>query len=334
MKSNNLVRSTLVIFVKAAVWGIVIVTVLSSITKEVDQAVIVPTATQTVIPNALILTPTVTPIPPSPTPSPPATFTPLVVTPLSPVNTPPPPPPSPTPNVMATPARYTYRIVNTYPHDRNAWTQGLILIDGTMYEGTGLYGRSTLRRVNLETGEVLQNHAVSLQFFGEGITIFDDKIIQLTWKANTGFIYDKDSFAVEQVFSYPTEGWGITHDGERLIMSDGTSTLYFWNPETLAEIGRVQVYDNNGPVVKLNELEYINGEVYANIWQTNLIARIDPETGQVLGWIRLDGLLNAEDLNQPVGVLNGIAYDAENDRLFITGKLWPKLFEIELILQE
>jgi len=235
---------------------------------------------------------------------------------------------------MVTPARYTYRVINTYPHDRSAYTQGLIFLEGILYEGTGRYGQSTLRRVKLGTGGVLQNHALSQQFFGEGITIFGDKIIQLTWKANTGFIYDKDSFELERVFSYPTEGWGITHDGERLIISDGTANLYFWNPETLAEIGRVQVYDDLGPVVRLNELEYIKGEVYANIWQTNRIARIDPDTGQVLGWIQLDGLLTVADISQPVDVLNGIAYDAENDRLFITGKWWPKLFEIELILQE
>ena len=152
--------------------------------------------------------------------------------------------------------------------------------------------------------------------------------------ANGGFVYDKDSFEPQQVFNYPTEGWGITHDGQRLIMSDGSATLYFWEPETLEEIGRIEVYDDNGPVLRLNELEYIQGEIYANIWQTNRIARIDPQTGRVIGWIELAGLLSPEDLSQPVNVLNGIAYDAQNDRLFVTGKLWPKLFEIELISPE
>ncbi|MBN1219661.1 MAG: glutaminyl-peptide cyclotransferase [Anaerolineae bacterium] len=270
-----------------------------------------------------------------------------LVTPLSPSATPDPvvTPPTPsliikspvsTPTLLPIPAPgkpvdYTYKIINTYPHDRNAFTQGLIFMDGVLYEGTGLYGRSSLRRVDLETGQVLQSLSLPPQFFGEGITLFGNQIIQLTWKANTGFVYDKDSFALKKSFGYPTQGWGITHDGARLIMSDGTANLYFWDPETLAEIGRVAVYDNNGPVVRLNELEYINGEVYANVWQTNLIARIDPTTGRVLGWIRLDGLLTTEDLSEPVDVLNGIAYDAENKRLFVTGKLWPKLFEIELV---
>jgi len=182
----------------------------------------------------------------------------------------------------------------------------------------------------LETGKVLQLYALPPQFFGEGVTVYGDEIIQLTWQSNTGFVYDKDSFKLLQTFNYPTEGWGITHDGERLIMSDGTSTLRFWDPQTYVEIGRIKVYDDDGPVVRLNELEYIQGEIYANVWQTNRIARIDPNTGQVTGWIDLAGL-SPQDSSQPVDVLNGIAYDAENDRLFVTGKLWPKLFEIKLI---
>jgi glutamine cyclotransferase len=269
-------------------------------------------------------------LPPSPIPNPAATPSPTSLIGGSPVSTPMPLPAHPPDK----PASYTYRVINTYPHDRNAFAQGLIFSDGILYEGTGLYGRSSLRRVDLETGQVLQFLPLPPQFFGEGITLFGNQIIQLTWKANTGFVYDKDSFELEKSFGYPTEGWGITHDGERLIMSDGTANLYFWDPETFAEIGRVEVYDNNGPVVRLNELEYINGEVYANVWQTNLIARIDPATGRVLGWIRLDGLLTAEDLSEPVDVLNGIAYDAENDRLFVTGKFWPKLFEIEVAPEE
>jgi len=229
---------------------------------------------------------------------------------------------------------YTYTIVNTYPHDRDAFTQGLVFIDGIFYEGTGLYGRSSLRAVTLDDGEVTRILYLSPTLFGEGITVFGDKIIQLTWKSGQGFVYNKDNFELLREFTYPTEGWGITHDGERLIMSDGSNTLYFWNPETLEEIGRVEVFDETGPVTRLNELEYINGEVFANVWQTHRIARIDPDTGQVVGWIILPGLLPAEDRSEPVDVLNGIAYDAENNRLFVTGKLWPKIFEIKLVLQE
>jgi glutamine cyclotransferase len=226
---------------------------------------------------------------------------------------------------------YSYNVVNTYPHDRSAFTQGLVFEDGVLYEGTGLNGRSTLRRVELETGEVLQIRELPAQFFGEGVTVYGNDIIQLTWRSHVGFVYDRDSFELLQEFNYSTQGWGITHDGERLIMSDGTATLYFLDPETFEEIGRVGVYDNDGSVNRLNELEYVQGEIYANVWQTNCIARIDPQTGQVVGWIELKGLLTPEDRGEPVDVLNGIAYDAENARLFVTGKLWPKLFEIELV---
>ena len=226
---------------------------------------------------------------------------------------------------------YTCKVVNTYPHDRNAFTQGLIFENGVLYEGTGLRGHSTLRRVELETGDILQISELPSQFFGEGVTIYGDKLIQLTWRSNIGFVYDKGSFGLLREFNYPTEGWGITYDGERLIMSDGTSTLHFLDPETFEEIDRIKVYDGDAPVVRLNELEYIQGEIYANVWQTDRIVRIAPESGQVLGWIDLKGLLSSEDHDKPVDVLNGIAYDAKNDRLFVTGKLWPKLFEIELI---
>ncbi|MDM8529971.1 glutaminyl-peptide cyclotransferase [Anaerolineales bacterium HSG25] len=229
------------------------------------------------------------------------------------------------------PPVYTYTIVNTYPHDPNAFTQGLVYLDGIFYEGTGLRGRSSLRKVVPETGEVLQQINLADQYFGEGIVVWQDKIVQLTWESGTGFVYDKESFERQQSFTYPTEGWGITHDGERLIMSDGTANLYFWNPDTLDELGRVEVHDQHGPVVRLNELEYINGEVYANIWQSNRIARIDPDSGHVIGWIDLSGILTLPDgYSQPLDVLNGIAYDAATDRLFVTGKLWPSLFEIKL----
>jgi len=238
---------------------------------------------------------------------------------------------SPAPTTSNITPVYSYNVVNTYPHDRSAFTQGLVFEDGVLYEGTGLNGRSTLRRVELETGEVLQIHELPAQFFGEGVTVYGNDIIQLTWRSHVGFVYDRDSFELLQEFNYSTQGWGITHDGERLIMSDGTATLYFLDPATFEEIGRVGVYDNDGSVNRLNELEYVQGEIYANVWQTNCIARIDPQTGQVVGWIELNGLLTPEDRGEPVDVLNGIAYDAENARLFVTGKLWPKLFEIELI---
>ena len=238
------------------------------------------------------------------------------------------PPADDKPNVVPV---YAYQIVNVYPHDRGAFTQGLVFEDGSLYEGTGLYGHSTLRRVDPVTGDILQARALPAQFFGEGITICGDRIIQLTWQANVGFVYDKDTFELLREFSYPTEGWGITYDGQRLIMSDGTSTLYFLDPETFEEIGRVEVCDEDGPVALLNELEYIRGEIYANVWQTDRVASIAPETGQVTGWVELAGLLAEEDRVEPVDVLNGIAYDAETDRLFVTGKLWPKLFEIQLI---
>ncbi len=230
------------------------------------------------------------------------------------------------------PRYYTYNVVKVYPHDENAFTQGLIFEDGVLYEGTGRYGQSTLRRVELETGNIIQLHALPDQFFGEGITIFDDKIIQLTLHSEKGFVYDKNSFDLLQEFTYPTEGWGITHDGSKLIMSDGTATLYFLDPETFQKIGQVEVYDEE-PVARLNELEYIHGDVYANIWTEEKIAIINPQTGQVTGWIDLEGI--RELANQVTSdLLNGIAYDTNEDRLFVTGKMWSKLFEIELVPTE
>ena len=227
---------------------------------------------------------------------------------------------------------YKYKVVNTYPHDRNAFTQGLVYENNILYEGTGLRGHSTLRKVDIETGNILLIHELPSQFFGEGITIYENKIIQLTWQSNVGFVYDKSNFNLIKEFNYSTEGWGITHNGKYLIISDGTSTLHFLDTDNFEEIKRIEVFDNNGPVSRLNELEYVQGEIYANVWQTDYIARIDPHTGQVVGWIELKGLLNSKDFDEPVDVLNGIAYDAENDRLFVVGKLWPHLFEIELII--
>ena len=235
-------------------------------------------------------------------------------------------------NYKPVPLNYTYDVVNVYPLDPNAFTQGLVIEKGVLYEGTGLWSKSTLRRVKLETGEVTQLYSLPSDFFGEGITVFEDKIIQLTWRSKTGFVYDKHSFDLLREFSYTTEGWGITNDGTQLIMSDGTATLYFLDPETFEKVGQVEVHDN-GPVTNLNELEYINGEVYANIWREDKIAIINPKTGQVKGWIDLTGIYTQE-VSDSNDVLNGIAYDAEGDRLFVTGKMWSQLFQIELTALE
>jgi glutamine cyclotransferase len=240
------------------------------------------------------------------------------------------------PSIAGAVPTYSYRVVNTYDHDPGAFTQGLVFEAGFLYEGTGFWEQSSLRKVELETGDVLQFRELPdvcspNECFGEGITIYDQRIIQLTWVSRVGFVYDKATFRLTDDFTYPTEGWGITHDGVHLIMSDGTSTLHFWDPQTFEELYQVQVYDGQVPVTRLNELEYIQGEVYANVWQTDFIAIVHPQTGQVTGWIDLTGLLNPAGHTQPVDVLNGIAYDAEGDRLFVTGKWWPKLFEIELI---
>ncbi len=223
-----------------------------------------------------------------------------------------------------------YVIVKVHPHDPGAFTQGLVYLDGSLYEGTGLVGQSTLRRVELETGRVLQQVSVPRPHFGEGITLFENRIYQLTWKTKTGFIYDKDTFEVLQEFSYNTEGWGLTHDDSRLIMSDGTDHLYFMDPYSLTVQSEILVHDASGPVSRLNELEWISGVIFANVWQTDIVVRIDPQSGQVLGRVNLSGLLSQADLRTNPDVLNGFAYDAEGDRLFVTGKYWPKLFEIRL----
>ena len=231
--------------------------------------------------------------------------------------------------VNTTPLRYTYDVVKVYPHDRNAFTEGLAIDDGVLYESTGLYGNSTLRRVELETGKILQTYALPNQFFGEGITIFSDKIMQLTWQSHRGFVYDKHSFELLREFSYPTEGWGLTNNGSLLIMSAGTANLYFLDPETLAKVGQVEVHDN-ASVTGLNELEYVKGDVYANIFGEEKIAIINPQTGQVRSWIDLTGIQNMAN-QDPNNMLNGIAYDRQGDRLFVTGKMWPQLFEIKLV---
>ena len=231
------------------------------------------------------------------------------------------------------PPVFSYNVINTYPHDPQAFTQGLVIDGGTLYEGTGQYGRSTLRRVQLETGEVLQQHMLPANVFGEGITVFGNRIVQLTWQSHLGYVYDRASFAELQTFTYPTEGWGITDDGKQLIMSDGTATLRFLDPQTFTELRAITVSDPTGPIHRLNELEYIDGQIYANVWMTDRIARIDPQTGNVTAWIDLTGLLSPADRTPETNVLNGIAYDADAKRLYVTGKLWPKLFEIKLVAQ-
>jgi glutaminyl-peptide cyclotransferase len=236
---------------------------------------------------------------------------------------------SPATQASGTP-EYTYEIVHTYPHDTSAYTQGLLYLNGVLYEGTGLEGHSSIRKVKLETGEVLQKRDIPEEYFGEGIIIWKDRLMELTWKGERGFIYDLTTFAPRGQFEYPGEGWGLTLDGKRIIMSDGTPQLRFWDPETLKETGRITVTDEGRPVSQLNELETVKGEVYANVYQTDRIARIDPSTGKVVGWIDLTGILPPADRTSETDVLNGIAYDVAGDRLFVTGKLWPKLFEIRL----
>jgi glutamine cyclotransferase len=222
-----------------------------------------------------------------------------------------------------------YRVVHVFPHDPEAFTQGLLYLDGFLYEGTGLEGRSSIRKVRLENGEVVQIRKLDPRYFGEGITIFGNSLFELTWQAEVGFIYDRKTFERTGTFTYTGEGWGLTNDGKRLIMSDGSAYLRFLDPSTRKEISRVQVRDAGRPVDRLNELEYVKGEIFANVWQTERIARISPATGRVLGWIDMSGLLTPREA-QGTDVLNGIAYDAQNDRLFVTGKLWPKLFEIKI----
>jgi glutaminyl-peptide cyclotransferase len=226
---------------------------------------------------------------------------------------------------------YDYKIVNTYPHDPNAFTQGLVYDDGFLYEGTGLEGYSSIRKIDYETGKVLKIYNLPGKYFGEGITIFGDKIIQLTYKSQTGFVYDKKTFELLRQFKYNSEGWGLTNDGMHLIMSDGSPTLYFYDPNSFELISKVAVYYKGSLLRNLNELEYIDGKIYANIWQTDYIAIIDPKSGQVTGIIDLKGLLKAADIRGRIDVLNGMAYDAKKKRLFVTGKWWPKLFEIKLI---
>jgi glutamine cyclotransferase len=225
---------------------------------------------------------------------------------------------------------FRYEVVRTFPHDPKAFTQGLAFHEGHLYEGTGQKGESSIRRVKLENGEVVQLERLEDQYFGEGIALVGDTIVQLTWQSEIGFVYDRTSFTRRRSFTYEGEGWGLTFDGKRLIMSDGSDALRFLDPATFKETGRLQVKDGGRPVTQLNELEYVKGEVLANVWGSDRIARISPTTGQVTGWIDLRGLLAPHEATN-VDVLNGIAYDAAGDRLFVTGKWWPKLFEIRIV---
>ena len=226
---------------------------------------------------------------------------------------------------------YTFQIVNSWPHDCKAFSQGLVFYDDVFYESTGQYGESTLRRVEPSTGKVLNKIKVPKEYFAEGIAIFQGKIYQLTWQQHKGFIYDLEKFKLIDEFSYEGEGWGLTHDERSLIMSDGTNQIRFLDPATLKVERTISVFSDGQPLTQLNELEYIKGEIYANIWHADRIVRIDPASGKITGWIDLTGLLSSTgEQCQPTDVLNGIAYDEATDRLFVTGKLWPKVFEIKL----
>jgi glutamine cyclotransferase len=226
--------------------------------------------------------------------------------------------------------QWTYQVVNTYPHDREAFTQGLEYRNGFLYEGTGLHGRSSLRKVKLETGIVLQKLSLPPQFFGEGISVVGDRIVQLTWQSETGFVWGLQDFKLQRQFTYRGEGWGLTTDGRHLYFSDGTDEIRVLDSQTLAETRRIRVRENGRPLKDLNELEWVEGEILANVWQTDRIVKINPLTGRVTGSIDLTGILPAPE-RAGTDVLNGIAYDAAGKRLFVTGKLWPKLFHIRLV---
>jgi glutamine cyclotransferase len=233
--------------------------------------------------------------------------------------------------VTAQTPEYTYQVIHTYPHDPNAFTQGLEYRAGYLYESTGLKGRSSVRKVQLDTGKVLQQIDIDAQYFGEGITVLNQKITELTWQAETGIDYDQSTFHQQRTFNYPGEGWGLANDGENIYMSDGSAQIRIWDPLSLQEKRRITVHDRGQTVLNLNELEWVRGEIYANIWQKDVIARISPVDGRVLGWIDMAGILPAADRTGQEDVLNGIAYDVLGNRLFVTGKLWPRLFEIKVV---
>jgi len=227
---------------------------------------------------------------------------------------------------------YGVQVVHAYPHDINAFTEGLFYLNGYLYESTGLESHSSVRKVKLETGQVVQRATLPADMFGEGIAPWNGRLVGLTWKAEVGYVLDLESFDTKGQFGYPGEGWGLTHDDIEMVMSDGTADLRFLNPTTLVESHRIHVTAQGKPVEQLNELEWVDGEIYANIWQTDRIARIDPKTGDVVGWIDCKGLLPKKDfIPEHTDVLNGIAYDAATKRLFLTGKFWPKVFEVKLL---
>lgn len=230
----------------------------------------------------------------------------------------------------AVPKRYGYKVIHTYPHSRDAFTQGLVYNNGVLFEGTGQETGSSLREVELETGKVLRQHNLDAALFGEGIALYKDRIYQVTWENKVGFIYDKSTFNVINKIYYSTQGWGLTTMNDRIVMSDGTNVLYFFEPDMFTVVSRIEVYDNKEKIDSLNELEFINGEIWANIWMSDRIARIDPVSGKVIGYIDLKGILSASDRNPDTDVLNGIAYDNDGKRIFVTGKRWPKLFEIRV----
>ena len=227
---------------------------------------------------------------------------------------------------------YDFKVVHAYPHDTAAFTEGLLYRDGFLYESTGLNGHSSIRKVELESGKVLKSKDIPPQYFGEGLTVWKDTLVGLTWQTQTGFVFDLNTFETRSQFVYPGEGWGLTNDGKLLVMSDGSATLRFLDPQTFLEKRRVKVTADGIPVDQVNELEWVGDEIYANLWHTNTIARINPETGKIVGWIDLGKLYPAAGSGpNNENVLNGIAYDAEKKRLFVTGKLWPKLYEIKLV---
>jgi glutamine cyclotransferase len=230
-------------------------------------------------------------------------------------------------------ATNVYDVLAIHPHDSDAFTEGLFYEDGFLYESTGLYGHSTLRKVDLESGQTIQEVHLSDNLFGEGLTVVGDKIYLLTWKANVGFVYEKDSFLQTGEFYYPTEGWGLTFDGKNLIMSDGTSTLHFLDPQGFHEVMKLDVMMDGEPVTYINELEYVQGVIYANIWKTTFIMKIDPQTGQVIERIDFKRLIPLLNNTQPIDVMNGIAYDAGDNSLYITGKYWPKVFQVKITIE-
>jgi glutaminyl-peptide cyclotransferase len=235
------------------------------------------------------------------------------------------------PSHATRPAEYAFQIVRTFPHDPTAFTQGLVYRDGFLYEGTGLNGRSSLRKVRLETGEIVQRVDLAPEFFGEGITLRNNEVLQLTWQSHVGFVYNLSNFRLLRQFSYSGEGWGLTTNGREVFMSDGTAEIRVLDAETLGEKRRLKILDGDTPINQLNELEFVEGEIFANVWQTDRIARISPQSGKVVGWIDLKGLLSPIYRLELDAVLNGIAYDANRKRLFVTGKLWPSIFEIRLV---